>query len=475
MVGRATRISQLTFANAGAVVRDALLVGGIVFVAAAAGFFSRQVDAFSTFWPAEAVLIGLMVRNPALARPASWVAAFAGYLLSGLLTGGDLALVLWVSAANLLSAVVGFTLFQQLPEGDRRLRLPRSIVYMFAIVLVAALVNAIVGGTVTAIAEPNAVWTDFVFWFSSDIVNYLIVLPVVLTAPARLPSLTWRRPAYVDLAKAAPFLALLVSAAASVLVGGPGAVAFAIPALLWCALTYSMFTTVLLTMAYSIWRMAAFSAGAITVDLGASNEDIMVSSRLGITLLTLGPLAVASIHAAREELLATLDRSVNYDYLTGTLARSAFMVRGQQLCEMLQPSGSMVVLVMDIDQFKNVNDSYGHAAGDLVLIAFAEEVSRALRPGDLFGRLGGEEFAVIIPDFSDAEALALAERVRERIASMGIVLDGGQTAFVTVSIGMVRLRCRARSNVDRALAAADQALYAAKAAGRNQVVTVSPV
>jgi diguanylate cyclase (GGDEF)-like protein len=346
---------------------------------------------------------------------------------------------------------------------------------MFAIVLVASLVNASVGGGVTAIAEPNVTWTGFAFWLSSDIANYLIVLPVVLTAPARLPVLALRRPEYGDLKAAAPILALLASAAASVMVGGPGAIAFAIPALLWCALTYSMFTTVLLATAYGVWKMAAFTTGAITFDTGASYEDTMVSIRLGISLLTLGPLAVASINAAREDLLQTLDRSTNYDYLTGALARSAFMDRGQQLCEALQPAGSMAVLAMDIDQFKKVNDSYGHAAGDQVLIAFAEAVASALRPGDLFGRLGGEEFAVILPDIGDAEAQALAERVREQVASMGIVLNGGQPLHVTVSIGMVRLRCRARSVMEPALVAADQALYAAKAAGRNRVVTVDPV
>jgi diguanylate cyclase (GGDEF)-like protein len=457
------------------VLRDALLVGGIVVVATAIAIPIRQIDAFSTFWPVEAVLIGMMVRNPSLARPAGWAAAFAGYLLSGLFTGGDLALVLWVSAANLLSAIVGFTLFQQLPEGDRRLQRPRSTVYMFAIILAAAFVNAVVGGGVSAIAEPDAGWTGLEFWLSSDIANYLIVLPILLTAPAHLPAFVWHRSENFDPARAAPFVGLLASGAISVMVGGPGATAIAIPALLWCALTYSMFTTVLLTMAYSVWKIATFSAGAITVDPGASYEETMASVRLGITLLTLGPLAVASINAAREELLQTLDRSVNYDYLTGALARSAFMDRGQRLCEALRPSGSMVVLVMDIDQFKNVNDSYGHAAGDQVLIAFAEEVSRTLRPGDLFGRLGGEEFAVILPDISDDDAHAQAERVRERVAGMGIVLDGGQPVFVTVSIGMVRLRCRARSTMDPALAAADQALYAAKAAGRNRVVTAKPI
>src|SRR5918998_1563032 len=93
VMGGATRVPQIAFPPTGAALRDALLVGGIVFVAAAIGFLSREVDAFSTFWPAEALLIGVLVRNPSLARPAGWAAAFAGYLAAGMLTGGDFALV----------------------------------------------------------------------------------------------------------------------------------------------------------------------------------------------------------------------------------------------------------------------------------------------------------------------------------------------------------------------------------------------
>lgn len=472
MASSATRVPNISFARLGATLRDVLLVGGIVFVAAAIGLLSRQVDANSTFWPAEALLIGVMVRNPGLARPAGWAAAFVGYVASGLLTGSDTALVLWLCAANLTSVIIGFTLFQQLSEGDRRLQLPRSILYMFAIVLTASIVNAVIGGGVISIAEPGLAWTGLSFWLSNDLANYLIILPVVLTAPTQLPDLVLRRPESSHLALVLPFVALLVSAAAGVMVGGPGAIAFAIPALLWCALTYSMFTTVVLTMAYSVWKIAAFSAGAITLDLGSSFNESMVSVRLGIALMTLGPLAAASLNAAREDLLRMLDRSANYDYLTGALARSAFVDRSQQQCEALQPSGNMAVLALDIDQFKKVNDSFGHAAGDRVLVAFAAAVARTLRDGDLFGRLGGEEFAIVLPNVTDAVALDLAEHIRAQVEAAGVTLDDGKHVSITVSIGLVNRRCRSRSSIDSALAAADQALYAAKAAGRNRVVAL---
>jgi diguanylate cyclase (GGDEF)-like protein len=459
-------------ASVGVSLRDSLLVGAIVFVAAAVGMLSQAVIEHSTFWPTEALLVGVLVRNPALARPASWVAAFCGYLAAGLLSGGDLAVVLWVSAVGILSSLIGVTLFQQLPEGDRRLQLPRSIVYMFAIVLVAAFVNAMIGGRVVAISEPGADWTGLTFWLSSDLANYLLVLPIVLTAPAGLSRSAWQRLEQVDLASLAPVTALMVSAVIGVMVGGPGAIAFPIPALIWCALTYSVFSTVLLSATYSVWKMSAFAMGAIAIDPGVNFDDTMASVRLGIALLTLGPLAVASINAAREDLLETLDRSANYDYLTGSLARSAFMDRGQRLCEALQPTGTIAVLALDIDQFKNVNDSFGHAAGDRILVAFAAAVTRVLRPGDLFGRLGGEEFAIIMPSVDDAEALAIAERIRDQVEAAGVTLDDGQHVSITVSIGLVNWRCRIRTSIDTALASADQALYAAKDAGRNRVVVI---
>jgi diguanylate cyclase (GGDEF)-like protein len=466
-------VPQLTSARVGALLRDALLVGGIVFLAATIGIFSRPIGMLAEVWPANALLLGLFVRYPSLARPAGWAAAFAGFMAADLLAGGDVALTLWLTAANLIGVAAGFMLFQQLPEADRRLRRPLSILYMFAISMVAAAASAIVGSSVSSISQALDLWQGTWYWFSSELVNYTILLPVFLTTSRPPAAFSMPRVTRESLIQVAPVIALLVSAVASVVVGGPGAIAFPVPALLWCALTYNMLSTVVLTMAYSIWKMAAFSTGAIDMSMGGNYVETMLSIRLGITLLALGPLTVASISTARRELMQALDRSANYDYLTGALTRSAFMDRGQQLCESsLSFDDTIAMLALDIDQFKKVNDSFGHAAGDRVLIAFAEAVARTLREGDLFGRLGGEEFAIVLPNVNDVEALALAERIRAQVESARVTLDDGQHVSITVSIGLVNRRFRTRSSIDAALVSADQALYAAKAAGRNRVVAL---
>jgi diguanylate cyclase (GGDEF)-like protein len=125
------------------------------------------------------------------------------------------------------------------------------------------------------------------------------------------------------------------------------------------------------------------------------------------------------------------------------------------------------LLIFDLDRFKDVNDTYGHQAGDLVLSKFCAVTSVMLREQDVFGRFGGEEFACLLDDTSLAEAMRIAERIRRGFAST-LLEFGAARAAATVSVG-VAVSNEVAPGLDPLFAAADSALYRAKAKGRNRV------
>jgi diguanylate cyclase (GGDEF)-like protein len=137
----------------------------------------------------------------------------------------------------------------------------------------------------------------------------------------------------------------------------------------------------------------------------------------------------------------------------------------------------LAVLLLDIDHFKHVNDNHGHLAGDRVLSALADTLRAYLRPYDVAGRFGGEEFSVLLPHTGQAEAERVAERLRRRVASLVVPIDDipgttSEVVQVTVSIGVATFG-GSRVGLTELLAAADLALYRAKADGRNQVAVLA--
>ncbi|EDM68667.1 MAG: sensor domain-containing diguanylate cyclase [Moritella sp.] len=131
----------------------------------------------------------------------------------------------------------------------------------------------------------------------------------------------------------------------------------------------------------------------------------------------------------------------------------------------------LTLLLIDIDNFKIINDSFGHAAGDMVLKAFAQNIKTELRSGDIFGRLGGDEFAILLPNTDCNESLPLAELFRNTIAKMKID-HKEQHLQLTASIGIVQSSA-AMQSIHAMMNAADTALYQAKSAGRNTVCRCS--
>ncbi len=167
-------------------------------------------------------------------------------------------------------------------------------------------------------------------------------------------------------------------------------------------------------------------------------------------------------------------RAAETDMLTGAPNRRAFFDLAEPLVQAaVRENKSACVLVVDIDRFKTINDSLGHAGGDAVLIAVADAIAGNLRPGDIFGRLGGEEFGCFLPDTSLQAATDLAEDLRARIAALDLRFEGA-VVKVSASIG-IALADAATGSLDRLLAEADAGLYQAKRAGRDRVVAMDVV
>ncbi len=155
------------------------------------------------------------------------------------------------------------------------------------------------------------------------------------------------------------------------------------------------------------------------------------------------------------------------DPLTGIANRRAFMEGGEQLgIRLAQDPRPVALLLIDLDHFKAINDTHGHAAGDHVLQVFAETASAHLEPDDLIGRFGGEEFAVVLFDVDPERAMAVANDIREGFEKAARHVEG-QDLGVTCSIG-VAVADNVPLDLPEMIAQADQALYAAKQGGRNR-------
>ncbi len=168
------------------------------------------------------------------------------------------------------------------------------------------------------------------------------------------------------------------------------------------------------------------------------------------------------------ELEWELKRRATTDALTGLANRHLFRDEAaREVARMRRDGTSLSLVLADIDHFKAINDRWGHDAGDRVLCAVAARLAGCVRAPDVVARLGGEEFVALAPGTGLAEAAVLAERIRRKIGQLDLV-EGGAPVAVTVSVGCATVRAD-EATVDDALKRADDALYAAKAGGRNQV------
>jgi diguanylate cyclase (GGDEF)-like protein len=238
-------------------------------------------------------------------------------------------------------------------------------------------------------------------------------------------------------------------------------------------------TAVKLTDHKSRVRALMFSRGAAVHDWTATCLAALVAFALTITLLALVIALPVVLMQKRFLMHAQLTAEARMDAKTGLLNAAAWQ---REVTAELSRTSRFVpppsVAIIDIDHFKQVNDNHGHLAGDRVLRAIAERLKAQLRDGDVIGRFGGEEFAVLLPRTGTTEARRVAERLRARIDDEPVAIGDGRSdgvlIHVTISIGVAEPGPDGQGLEDL-LAAADAAMYQAKHAGRNLVKVLRPL
>jgi diguanylate cyclase len=197
---------------------------------------------------------------------------------------------------------------------------------------------------------------------------------------------------------------------------------------------------------------------------------LAVQVAIAAVILAIGRIGISAVARwiDRENLFREMS---TVDGLTRLTNRRSFMERGETELTRARrvPAGGLACIIVDLDHFKRINDTFGHHAGDRVLVAASAILMASARQYDEVGRYGGEEFALLLPAITLEDAVAAAERIREKIASTIVEVDG-QHIPVTASFGVAHYPSEGVENLDDLLKAADRALYEAKETGRNKVV-----
>lgn len=429
------------------------------------GLYCRTNAALSLFWPCNAMLLGLLVRFPQLSSALTFPAIYVGLVTADIAFGTHVAASMGMDAANLSFIVTGLGVLLTGSTTSRRLQ---ALNRVFPASVVGAAVCAVIGSVASQHYFHDDLVQGWISWFCEQVSTSILLLPVMITLP--------RSDEINELLRECrqvsplPLISLGVSIAAGISVGGGGSLIFPLPALMWCAVSYPLFITCLLTLITGITEIILVASNVLTIQ-GRDDFfliDSLASARLGVAAMTVSPLIVALSATANKKLVARITRRADYDLLTGALTRSGLAARLDALMARRDHNFNGAAFVVDIDRFKNINDTFGHAAGDYVLAQTVERIRQTLQQTAIISRMGGEEFLILIEDISLPRAFLLANRLRQSIEQHTIILNDDDLS-VTISIGISSLERVDAKTLDDAIKSADKQLYLAKSSGRNRV------
>lgn len=452
-----------------------LIFTGIILFCCFLGIATRQFSFLASFWPANSVLLGLLIRFPQTRHPISFIGAIVGYLLADTLQDTPFLLNVCMTSANLLYVITTLLLYIRFNAFIRSMHHGYFYLFLFTFCCVGALSSSLFAAFTLPYFNTKfalgSFWIDFGYWFTAEIQNALLLLPMILSAPTlNLFKQQLKEFKTQTAQESLPLLSVIFSIIVSHYDAGPGSLLYPIAPLIWCALRYRHFSVTIITSISCAFIIYHVSQNYLLLyhDQYLNNT---ISIRLGLIMMTIAPLTVSNINMVRSKLIQELQHTIAHDELTSSLTRRQFL----QSVQLLQQQANTIhqttaFLMLDLDHFKQVNDSYGHQMGDLALQTCVQTIHTILRSQDLLGRLGGEEFAIFMTDTTEDTAYQYAEKIREKISQSPIQLDNQKHFFIQVSIGICICAPENKQTIEQLFKQADDALYQAKRLGRNQVV-----
>lgn len=353
---------------------------------------------------------------------------------------------------------------------DKRQRILLAMSGLAALLMVCCLVvmNSVAAAGLASTAEVRV-------WTACSVLGLIAVYAAIRSGWSRRfkdPALTLAQILY----------AITCCAAAFVIAGPARGVTLPILAIILMFGIFGLTTRQMLGVL--VYSLVAFgvASGVVAARDEPDYPPVVAAAYVGMVVVVLlsSTFLTTRVQSTREHLrrqkaelaraLEQIRQLATHDDLTGVLNRRAMLDRMQlEQRRSLRSSSPLLIAQLDIDHFKAVNDTHGHAAGDLVLQSFADTVRRNVRDTDVLARWGGEEFVLLLCDTPAADAVDLMERLRQAVQAMQVpVPQGDEPITVTVSIGLARHA--PADPLAGTLERADQALYAAKAGGRNRVV-----
>ena len=445
------------------------IVGIVYFAAGKLGLSLALVNASATaVWPPTGIALAALL----VFGYRAWPGIFLGAFLVNLTTAGSVATSLGIACGNTLEGLAGTWLLLRFASGPRAFLRSRDIFRAAPLAgILSTTISATIGtaslslGGLAGRGELGSIWLT---WWLGDAAGDLIVAPLALLWMLGPPP-RWGRFRSLE----AALLALCVGFVGLVVFGDlypPGPTAYAtgficFPLLVWPAFRFSQRETVTVAALLSAIAVVGTLRGTGPFAHAAPNDSLLLLQSF-MSILTLTALAIAAEVSERKEYETKLVQMIDHDSLTGVMTRRRFLSDLERVVAEAHRYGTRGALMfLDVDNFKSMNDTLGHSAGDRILRSVAELLARRLRESDLLGRLGGDEFAILLPRTEGAQALEVALQLQEAIASHETIIDG-RPFTITVSIGIALFPYR-KMNVPDLLSHADLAMYQAKRAGRN--------